>query len=467
MKRRLRLGEAARATPAVPPRLDAMTPDGHGALIRRLAPDEDPAHVEAWILHEHGTLDNVEPIHFAREVKRAVARIHARGPQESEQLARRYGLRPPSCRSERRRVSLMASRGRRLSRGQLLRIVEIQNEIAATRRDLAEVMQLVADRAADMTAADAGVLEIPDGDELVHRATSGAATHHTGLRLQSVGSLSGMCLRDAVTLRCDDAAHDERVEVARCRAAGVRSLLCVPLLHHGRVVVGVLTVLSARPDAFDEGHAELLQLLSGMIAAHLATTAELERLDAESRRNQRQAVAGLRALARAIDAKDPMTRQHSDRVAELAGAMAHRLGWCEQRRRVLHETALLHDVGKIGVPDSILLKPDRLTAEEYARVKEHAALGATIVQGVLTAEQSNWIRWHHERPDGNGYPDALTDAAIPEGAAIIALADTWDVMTISRPYSPPMDPVAALDECIRLAGRQFRARHVEILTELV
>lgn len=360
----------------------------------------------------------------------------------------------------------MTSHERGLTRSRLLRIVEIQNEIAATRLDLAELMRLVVERAADMTEADAGVVEILGGDELVYRATSGAATPHTGLRLPIVGSLSGTCLRDAVTLRCDDAEHDERVDVEECCAVGARSMLCAPLLHH-EVVVGVLKVFSASPNAFDEGHAELLQLLSRVIAAHLATTAEFERLDVESRRNQRQAVAGLRALARAIDAKDPMTRRHSDRVAQLASEIAHRLGWCEEQRRALHETSLLHDVGKIGVPDSILLKPDRLTVEEYACVKEHAALGATIVEGVLTAEQSNWIRWHHERPDGNGYPDALTDAAIPEGAAIIALADTWDVMTISRPYSSPMDPIAALHECNQLAGRQFRARHVDILTELV
>jgi len=74
-----------------------MTRDAHGGLIRRLAPDEDPVHVEAWIRHAHGSLDAVEPLHFAREVKRAVARIHAQGPEQSEELARSYGLRPPSC----------------------------------------------------------------------------------------------------------------------------------------------------------------------------------------------------------------------------------------------------------------------------------------------------------------------------------------------------------------------------------
>ncbi|HEV2059359.1 MAG TPA: HD domain-containing phosphohydrolase [Solirubrobacteraceae bacterium] len=344
--------------------------------------------------------------------------------------------------------------------------MEFQNEIVATRLDLVEVMGLVAARAADMTDADAAIVELPDGEELVYRAATGAAAPHVGLRLQIAGSLSGRCLREGATLRCDDAEHDDRVDVEKCRAVGARSMLCVPLRHHA-TVVGVLKVSSGRCSAFDDGHAALLQLLSGVIAAHIANTAEFERLDLETRRSQRQAIAGLRALARAIDAKDPMTRQHSDRVAQLASTIALRLGWPDEQTRLLHEAALLHDVGKIGIPDSILLKPERLDAEEYARVKEHAALGATIVEGVLTPEQAQWIRWHHERPDGRGYPDALASAAIPEGAAIIALADSWDVMTISRPYSPPMNRTAALDECKMLAGRQFKESLVEILTDIV
>lgn len=355
---------------------------------------------------------------------------------------------------------------RRLSRSRLLRIIEIQNEIAATRLDLCEIMQLVVERAADMTQADAAVVEIPDGDELVYRAATGAATPHIGLRLRVVGSLSGMCLRKGATLRCDDAERDERVDGEKCRTVGARSMLCVPLLHHG-AVVGVLKVSSESPNAFDGRHARLLQLLSGVIAAHLANSAEFERLDVESRRSQRQAMAGLTALARAIDAKDPVTRQHSDRVARLTTGMAERLGWRDERREALHEAALLHDVGKIGVADSILLKPGPLTSQEYARVKEHAALGATIVEGVLTPEQSAWIRWHHERPDGDGYPDALADASIPEAAAIIALADSWDVMTVSRPYSPLMEPIDALYECKRLAGRQFRSTLVDVLADTV
>ena len=179
-----------------------------------------------------------------------------------------------------------------------------------------------------------------------------------------------------------------------------------------------------------------------------------------------QGLVGLHALARAIDAKDPTTREHSERVAELSERLARTMGWSPKRAARLREAALVHDVGKIGVPDAILLKPSRLTLDEYEAVKEHAMLSAQIVEGVLSEEQVAWVRAHHERPDGGGYPHGLDAPQIPDGAAIIALADSWDVMTAPRLYSEPKDPATALDECRRLVGAQFDGRCVEALEKL-
>lgn len=179
-----------------------------------------------------------------------------------------------------------------------------------------------------------------------------------------------------------------------------------------------------------------------------------------------QGLVGLHALARAIDAKDPTTREHSERVADVSEALARQLGWPGKRASRLREAALVHDVGKIGVADAILLKPSRLTLEEYEAVKEHAVLSAQIVEGVLSEEQVAWVRAHHERPDGEGYPHGLSGTQIPDGAAIIALADSWDVMTAPRLYSEPKDPMDALAECRELIGRQFDRRCVEALEAL-
>src|SRR3954449_5563790 len=181
---------------------------------------------------------------------------------------------------------------------------------------------------------------------------------------------------------------------------------------------------------------------------------------------QEQRLAGLCALARAIDAKDPATQEHSERVASLAARLAAIRGWDGQWVECLREAALLHDVGKIGVPDAILLKPGPLDASELVLVQEHPALGARIVGDVLDDVQVRWIAAHHERPDGLGYPRALTATEIPEGAALLAVADAWDSMVSDRVYRPGRPVAAALAECRELVGQQFTAEAVDALEAL-
>lgn len=171
----------------------------------------------------------------------------------------------------------------------------------------------------------------------------------------------------------------------------------------------------------------------------------------------------MRALARAIDAKDHSTQLHSERVASLAKRLGDVLGWSPERLAALHEAALIHDVGKIGVADAVLLKPGRLEPDEYEAVKAHVALGALMAAEVLSDEQTTWVREHHERYDGAGYPDGLAGDAISDGAQILAVADSWDVMTSDRPYAPRMPVTNALKECQRCVGHQFAPDVVEAL----
>ncbi len=192
----------------------------------------------------------------------------------------------------------------------------------------------------------------------------------------------------------------------------------------------------------------------------------VEDLSAEQRGDRllrNKALAGFRSLARAIDAKDHSTLLHSDRVASLAGRLAEALGWTPDRVATLREVALIHDVGKIGVPREILLKPGRLSPTEFDTVKTHAALGAQIAGDVLDDEQVAWLRGHHENHDGTGYPDGFRGAG-PDGAAILRVADSWDVMTSVRSYSPAMTTHEAITECQRCAGHEFDPDVVAALT---
>lgn len=175
------------------------------------------------------------------------------------------------------------------------------------------------------------------------------------------------------------------------------------------------------------------------------------------------AITTVRALAKAVDAKDASTQRHSERVGELAREIAIELGWDDRRTVALFEAALVHDVGKIGIPDRVLKKPGRLDGEEMALMRTHPALGAQIVTGVLDDEQVSWIRAHHERIDGTGYPERLAGERIPDGARILAVADAWDAMTGTRPYSSPRTTADALAECRRCRGTQFEPAVVDAL----
>ncbi|HEY4095184.1 MAG TPA: diguanylate cyclase [Baekduia sp.] len=192
----------------------------------------------------------------------------------------------------------------------------------------------------------------------------------------------------------------------------------------------------------------------------------VEELSADERADRLEharALAALGALAKAIDAKDPATIRHSERVAALAAELATEAGWSPADGARLHDAALVHDVGKIGVPDAVLSKPGRLDQAEYEIIKRHADLGARIVAGVLDREQVAWVRGHHERHDGGGYPDGLAGDRIAEGARLLALADGWDAMTGARVYSAPMTLDEALAEVRRYDGVQFHPDAVAAL----
>lgn len=180
-----------------------------------------------------------------------------------------------------------------------------------------------------------------------------------------------------------------------------------------------------------------------------------------------QRLLGLRALARAIDAKHPSTHLHSDGVARVAAALAEQLDWHAPDVALLQEAALLHDTGKLALRESILLKPDRLTQDEYDDIQRHPLLGAEIVEGVLTDQQVAWIRCHHERPDGNGYPYQLDECDIPQGAALLAIAEAWDTMTAAHPYRRAKNAATALQECRDLAGCQFSTEAVHALEAII
>ena len=164
----------------------------------------------------------------------------------------------------------------------------------------------------------------------------------------------------------------------------------------------------------------------------------------------------LSALTNAIDAKDKYTRGHSDRVTEISVKLAKEIGVPEKDIERIRLGAVLHDIGKIGIPEAVLNKPGRLNDEEYAIIKSHPVLGVTILGKVeFLKNVVPIIKHHHERYDGKGYPDALTGENIPFFARIVSVADTFDAMTTTRPYRKGLSAEEALKEIERCKGTQF------------
>ncbi|MDC4203500.1 MAG: HD-GYP domain-containing protein [Candidatus Manganitrophus sp.] len=189
------------------------------------------------------------------------------------------------------------------------------------------------------------------------------------------------------------------------------------------------------------------------------------------RRQREQLIQSQRAtaitLAKAIEKRDRYTGGHTDRVTEYAKLTAKQLEWPEERLAVLELAGHLHDVGKIGVPDAVLNKPGKLTVEEFEMMKAHPEIGEQIIRGIDFLEALvPYVLYHHERYDGKGYPKGLSGEAIPIEGRLLAVADTFDAMTSSRPYRKQLDPERAIEEIKRCSGTQFDPNIVVVFLEI-
>lgn len=191
---------------------------------------------------------------------------------------------------------------------------------------------------------------------------------------------------------------------------------------------------------------------------------------AEERREkvERLSLQMVRALANTIDAKDRYTNGHSTRVAEYAREIAKRMGKTEREQSDIYYMGLLHDIGKIGIPDFIINKPDKLTDNEYKIIMTHPVIGADILKHISEMPGIEiGARWHHERYDGKGYPDGLRGEEIPEVARIIGVADAYDAMTSNRSYRSILPQRVVRQEIVEARGTQLDARIADIMLQMI
>ncbi len=261
------------------------------------------------------------------------------------------------------------------------------------------------------------------------------------------------------------AIHVVNALVVQTMVALQTGLALLPAWRHGLALAGVeelaQVALGLLAAAIVDVHPWALSLL---VLPALVTYRALER-HIQLRQQTLDAVEGLAAI---VDLRDRYTAEHSRRVADVARELAIALGLSPEEAERIERAARMHDVGKIIVDPGVLAKAGRLDAAEWEQVRRHPVTGAEILgRFPQLALATRYVRHHHERIDGGGYPDGLRGEAIPLGARIIAVADALDAMTTARPYRPALTPQATLAEFVRQRGYQWDERVVAALLELV
>jgi diguanylate cyclase (GGDEF)-like protein/putative nucleotidyltransferase with HDIG domain len=283
---------------------------------------------------------------------------------------------------------------------------------------------------------EAGSFEIAAGESL--------AWDETYCRLMLAGSVP-----NAVPAVVEDLSLNALVITERL---GIGSYIGVPVTLANGHLYGTLCALSHHPTP-RLGDAEVKMMES--LASLLASEIERDVHEVSDRRSEVE-LAGVHALLSALEARDHYTGEHSKTVVSLATTVAREMGLDAERTRDVERVALLHDIGKVGIPDSILQKRGPLTDQEWELMHQHPSIGARILAATLSlARFASAVNAEHERFDGAGYPDGLSGEAIPLASRVTFACDAYHAMTSDRPYRAAMDPSAAQDEMRAGAGNQF------------
>ncbi len=335
------------------------------------------------------------------------------------------------------------------------------SELLAGARDEAQLGEPVLAAVADAIGADRAALLSRQA------ATIDVTAVHFGPGKPRAFVVSRTIVHDVVERGVSTFAHDATAD-ERFRdgesviGQRIRSVMCVPLRTTDRILGALYVDSLSGPGRFCEADLELLAAVGNQVgvAMHrVRLLRELEKLLLET----------IRAIAATVDARDGYTHRHSERVGVVARHLAQELGWSAERQQSAELSALLHDVGKIAVPDAILNKPGRLTDSEYAAIKQHPVLGARIlanIQSALIEAIVTGVRHHHERWDGSGYPDGLGGEDIPPLGRLLSVADFYDAMTSTRAYREPMTIADAVALIRTHSGTHFDPAVVTALERL-
>jgi putative nucleotidyltransferase with HDIG domain len=351
-------------------------------------------------------------------------------------------------------------------------LINLIEQISST-LDRDQILGIIIDYAHKMLNAEGGSLFLVDessGDLVMQVSTDQAKLGNDLFRVPSGKGIIGHVVNTGETIITNDTTSDPRhyKEVDQKSGLVTRAILAVPLQARTVVLgrergtteektIGGLEVINKREGQFNDFDAKWLQTL----ASQVATVLEIAQLYSEA---NELFVNVIRALSAAIDAKDTYTEGHSQRVSEFSVEIAREINLPAETIYHIQVGCLLHDVGKIGIPDSIIRKPGMLSPEESLRMQEHPSIGIKILREVrLLHTEMTSVAEHHERTDGSGYPLGLKGEQISMAGRIVAVADVFDAMTSDRPYRKALLVEDVFDHLRKNAGEKFDLECVEAL----
>ncbi|MCL4459170.1 MAG: GAF domain-containing protein [Chloroflexi bacterium] len=347
----------------------------------------------------------------------------------------------------------------------LCALLEITRSLAS-QIDLDDLLQLIVKETTKLLSADRTTLYLLDADknELWSKIAQGAEIKE--IRLPVGVGLAGYVALTGETINLADAYDDPRFnrEIDRLTGYRTKTMLTAPMRNHVGKIIGVIQVINKQDGLFDEADIALL----GSFCSSAAVAVENAQLYADI---NTMFDSFIHTLAATIDARDPETAGHSHRVAIYAVKLAEWLGLPAEQAKGIRLAALLHDYGKIGVPEAILTKPTRLTPEETGLMQQHVIKTREILSNMYFARNLRNVpivaAQHHERLDGKGYPDGLREEQISLEGKILAIADVFDAITWQRRYREPMSPAEALSYMCANAKVCFDARIVKALEDII
>ena len=326
------------------------------------------------------------------------------------------------------------------------------SEALSTGRDLTRLSDVTLEAVIEVLSADRGALVLRRDEPGAFDVLAARSRTQSMERFTVSRTLVSSVIADGVSVFAHDASSDARFsEGQSVIGQRVRSVMCVPLRTTDEILGALYVDSLSGAGRFNDSDLELLAAIgnqAGVAMHRVRLMGELERLLLDT----------IKAIAATIDARDGYTHRHSERVAALTAQIAIEMGLTESERQTAELSALLHDVGKIAVPDSILNKPGRLTPEEFAEMQKHPLHGAQIlgnIQSPTIKAVLPGVQYHHERWDGTGYPEGLAAEAIPFLGRLLGVADFYDALTSARSYRGAMPATDAIGLIRDGAGRHF------------